>query len=287
MNINSGYRISFYGLVISLMIFSRNTGAENALEKFDFYPAVKNCSTWFKERSYGKLSPGVDIPMAFYAPEKSQICIDGNFGGDTSKEVIEQIKKSSTQNNVTLVIRSLGGDINPAIEISEEIQRGNFTIVVHEICASSCANYIFIAGKKRVVLPEGLLLFHGGASLDLLDKIAVQINQYFKDDKEGYEREVEKSRKNLLTQIKRQEDLLKKSNAAQHFFYWMGMINHMTKEDVSNICGTQHPSMILYDTKILDSMRVHIENYFGPTSSEELGLILKKRNIDARMCFWK
>lgn len=122
--------------------------------------------------------------------------------------------------------------------------------------------------------------------MDLLEDIAMQIKPYFKDDQSGYEREMEKTRFNLSQQIKRQEEFLKKSNIAQHFFYWMGMINHMSDEAKKEICPDD-TGMILYNTAVLASMNIDIIQYSGPASQEELNAIKDKKKIDSKICYWR
>jgi hypothetical protein len=62
----------------------------------------------------------------------------------------------------TFVIGSLGGELRPALAIAHEIERLGADVVVGDVCASSCAQFLFMAGRNKYVLSNGKLLFHGG-----------------------------------------------------------------------------------------------------------------------------
>jgi hypothetical protein len=63
-----------------------------------------------------------------------------------------------------LVVNSGGGDTTETRKIARLIRERSLDIVVDGICASSCANYLFIAARNKTVLPESLVAFHGGDS---------------------------------------------------------------------------------------------------------------------------
>lgn len=60
-----------------------------------------------------------------------------------------------------LTVNSAGGAASAALAMAQRIEARGLTVVVDGICASSCANYLFAAGKLRIVRPGGLLLWHG------------------------------------------------------------------------------------------------------------------------------
>lgn len=60
-----------------------------------------------------------------------------------------------------LIINSGGGHILGAIEIGEKINQLNMDVEVEELCASSCANYIFTAGKRKKINEGAVVIWHG------------------------------------------------------------------------------------------------------------------------------
>lgn len=66
---------------------------------------------------------------------------------------------SSTLNNALVLLRSGGGKIAPAMRIGEIVRAKNYTTVVKDYCASSCA-LIWLAGSKRFMTPAAHIGLH-------------------------------------------------------------------------------------------------------------------------------
>jgi len=71
--------------------------------------------------------------------------------------------KAFTPSIDTLVLDSPGGSSADGALIGEMIKDRNITAIVDGECLSSCANYLFMAASKRIVLKDSILGFHGGA----------------------------------------------------------------------------------------------------------------------------
>ena len=61
-----------------------------------------------------------------------------------------------------LVVTSTGGDVSAALKMAERIHTLRSSLVVSGLCLSSCANYLFLSAKEKVVLPGAVVGFHGG-----------------------------------------------------------------------------------------------------------------------------
>jgi hypothetical protein len=97
---------------------------------------------------------------------------------------VEQVEKISelikTEKYKSLVIQSGGGDIVAAMKLGEVIFDNELNIIVNNYCISSCANYIFPAGKKKIINENSIVVWHGDARqknfkrelIDLENKIA-------------------------------------------------------------------------------------------------------------------
>lgn len=64
----------------------------------------------------------------------------------------------------TLAIRSRGGDVVPGMALGEWVHAHKLTVKVMEFCLSSCANYVFTAGARKIVSSNAMIGFHGGLS---------------------------------------------------------------------------------------------------------------------------
>ena len=69
----------------------------------------------------------------------------------------------------TVIVNSWGGDTYEAVQIGLVLKNLDVTVIVRGVCLSSCANYIFLAGKLRVVA-EGIVGFHGN-TIALVEEI--------------------------------------------------------------------------------------------------------------------
>ena len=65
-----------------------------------------------------------------------------------------------------LFMNSVGGDVEAGLAIARSVLKNDMDVVVDGICLSSCANYLFLAGRTKTVLPLALVGFHGGPSAE-------------------------------------------------------------------------------------------------------------------------
>lgn len=91
--------------------------------------------------------------------------IDGEtlrFEGPIERNDIARFNDLIDDGIRTIIVTSGGGDTLAAIPIAESIQRRQLNIIVDGICASSCADYFFIAAHEKSVPRGSLVLWHGG-----------------------------------------------------------------------------------------------------------------------------
>ena len=63
-----------------------------------------------------------------------------------------------------LEIESVGGEVDQGMDLGEIVFANNLNVrVIGRGCASSCANYVFVAGKKKEIASGALLVWHGSA----------------------------------------------------------------------------------------------------------------------------
>jgi hypothetical protein len=60
-----------------------------------------------------------------------------------------------------LVITSVGGLVSPALDMADAIHARGLDVEVPQACLSSCANYIFPAGRRKVLGRPGTVGWHG------------------------------------------------------------------------------------------------------------------------------
>ncbi len=96
-----------------------------------------------------------------------------------------------------LTISSGGGEINAGMTMGEWVFGNGVDVVVERMCMSSCANYVFTAGRRKTINPGSIVAWHGNilqktglsedevraATLEMLDRLP-------QNEKEKIDREV-------------------------------------------------------------------------------------------------
>lgn len=84
-----------------------------------------------------------------------------SFSGQIEKDELSRFLKVYKPTDDTLTLNSGGGHMGAALDIgSLLIKNKNLTVVVQGMCASSCANYLFLAGHTKKI-DHGIVGFHG------------------------------------------------------------------------------------------------------------------------------
>jgi ATP-dependent protease ClpP protease subunit len=91
----------------------------------------------------------------------NEITITGEIGVNSYVQFKEIFDKSIITPKKVL-IDSGGGDSLAALAIAKIIQQHRINVEVNNLCASSCANYIFIAANEKIIGPSAIIMFHGG-----------------------------------------------------------------------------------------------------------------------------
>lgn len=98
----------------------------------------------------------------------SGITLNGHINSDTFVAVKAFIEakdcpvRSAAAKKIFVVETSGGGDGPAALAVGILLHKHNWDVEVVDLCASSCANFIFPAGKTKYLNDQSMLLFHGG-----------------------------------------------------------------------------------------------------------------------------
>ena len=63
---------------------------------------------------------------------------------------------------IVLAIRSGGGETSAGLELGNWVRTRKLDVKVLEMCFSSCANYVFPAGRQKIVSNFAVVGYHGG-----------------------------------------------------------------------------------------------------------------------------
>jgi hypothetical protein len=77
-------------------------------------------------------------------------------------DVRDRLVRSAAEKKTFIVKESVGGDGFAALAIGILLHRHHWDVEVVGLCPSSCASYIFPAGRTKYLNRQSMLLFHGG-----------------------------------------------------------------------------------------------------------------------------
>ena len=62
-----------------------------------------------------------------------------------------------------LRITSVGGEVNLGMDLGDLVRGRGLNVEVVDYCASSCANYVFPAGRRKLLPADSVVVWHGSA----------------------------------------------------------------------------------------------------------------------------
>lgn len=98
------------------------------------------------------------------------VSVDGGtltYRGPLHTDGVERLfdaAASAAEEPRTLVITSTGGDVEAGMALGTWVFEHALDVHVPDYCISSCANYVFTAGKQKVLGPTALVVWHGGTT---------------------------------------------------------------------------------------------------------------------------
>ena len=99
-------------------------------------------------------------------PETIQVTRIGEvvtYYGPLSEEGLARLRGTDAAGAHTLLVQSGGGEVGASMDIGNWVRDHQLDVVVADYCVSSCANYVFLAGVHKWILPGGVVAWHGSA----------------------------------------------------------------------------------------------------------------------------
>jgi hypothetical protein len=82
----------------------------------------------------------------------------GRIDASSASEFLEAVRRPGI---TRLVITSRGGLVSPALDMAAAVHERGLDVDVPTFCYSSCANYVFPAGRRKVLGRRGAIAWHG------------------------------------------------------------------------------------------------------------------------------
>lgn len=238
---------------------------------------IAGCKAWVAART-------ADAPSV-HRIEEDGLCFRGNTTDANSAAFIEAIAATNDQTPLVVVVNSSGGEINAAMAMAEAMVPRQTTVVADRQCMSSCANYLFLAGDRRVVTAGTLLGYHGGIFRQpeshwtaLREEWSSRMNPV------DLEASLTASREYDRTSLERQDALLRSVGADPDMFEWMQSLNTLPADERAALCPVPNAPLIVFSDAILAEKGVVISRNDGPQSDAELATELG--SSAGMACYW-
>ena len=129
-------------------------------------PIPEAPSEWISKPLEGEPKPAEDMLRSIMA-EEAEITVEdstvryiGVINGRSAYNFLELVRGAEGRID-TLIINSPGGETRSARRIGRWIHQHGVTVVVDELCFSSCANYIFTAAPEKIIRDGAYVGWHG------------------------------------------------------------------------------------------------------------------------------
>ncbi len=138
--------------------------------------------------------------------EDNQIIYRGHLSAEANAQVFS-LYEAAAKKPTVLSIRSPGGPIDVGLDLGEWTHQQGMDVLVEEFCFSSCANYIFTAGAKKILGKDAIVGFHGGASSEQfnMSKVTATLARFPAEQREKIRTDIEQQLKEYIALNKQRE----------------------------------------------------------------------------------
>ncbi len=109
--------------------------------------------------------PLEEPPPATFSIEGSTVVIVGPLDIGFYERFLSAVRDREDE-ITTLRINSGGGITDEGIKLGAWMAERNIDVVVDQLCFSSCANYIFTAGRNKTIMADSIVGWHGSEQQD-------------------------------------------------------------------------------------------------------------------------
>lgn len=101
------------------------------------------------------------------------------YRGEITEEGLAALKSIANGSGISLLeIDSAGGEIVVGMDFGLWVYERGFNVAVNRACLSSCANYVFPAGRHKTIEPGAVVAWHGSArQAGLLEQMHASVEE--------------------------------------------------------------------------------------------------------------
>jgi|GEM_PF-7045560 len=275
-----------FGVILALLANLATEGSARVLASSglstEASSVVRTCSTWFASRTSSSAS-------AVLNPSPGSYCFDGLIDATGSGALVTALKTEPANRPVFLVVRSQGGAISESLDVSDVLAGRDVTVAVHTLCGSGCANSLFLPARKRIILDDAVVAFHGGAALTLAEKFDSDRDKFLAANPGAdFDLLSREWRAMLERDVARQNAMLRAAGVDSDFFVWFDRMAKLPAARQSPDCATNtEAEAIVFSEDFLRQRGVLISYNGGPRSAEDLRRLNERRGWGRKSCFWQ
>jgi hypothetical protein len=150
------------------------------------------------------------------------------YRGRLTEQGLDALRNAGGDPQVTtLLIESSGGEIVVGMDFGNWVAERELNVIIDHACLSSCANYVFTAGRQKEIQPGAVVAWHGSAKQPgLLEQLHQLVEQDIASQglpAHEQQRELTRARRanvRYLTGAIRKQD---------EFFYRVGVDEYVTR----------------------------------------------------------
>lgn len=241
---------------------------------------VVACEDWWRPLD-------VNGPATATSVSGNGLCINGFLDTGTDAAILGLIQASRDKSPLIVVVRSGGGEFDAAMNVAEALQERRPTVIADTLCASSCANYIIVAGVRRIVRDDTFLLYHGGITMSLLNQARAQIEALAKTDpKIDPAAAMSQMQAMIATQKARQDAFMVRAGVKPEIFAWMDKANSPEAAHSVKDCPSDS-RVIQYSDAVLARFNLKFDHYGAPRSQGEADALIRKLGRNSKVCYWQ
>lgn len=285
MNVDISCSLALWSFVTStLLLTGSNDIAAEALTAGSVPKAVQLCVDHLKDATPTK--------GQVWLGDARTIC----YGGQIDREGVSrflEVLAEIPEGPVDLVVRSLGGQVEPALDMGEALRARGYGIHVSSSCVSSCANYLFVPAAGRSILADSYVMFHGGMTPGFLAGLQEQLAQEMRKRRPDVERMAFLQRDiDAFPGLRQRELALYSASGVDPEFmrFFDDTFNALRGREFRDRCqGRRIARAVVFSDRFLADRGVQVDLNLGPRTADELVEFWVSRGGDARtmdVCWW-
>ena len=150
------------------------------------------------------------------------------YRGRLTEQGLDALRHAGGDPQVTtLLIESSGGEIVVGMDFGNWVAERELNVIIDHACLSSCANYVFTAGRQKEIQPGAVVAWHGSAKQPgLLEQLHQVVEQDIASQGLAPQEQLRELKRARRANVKYLTGAIRKQD---EFFYRVGVDEYVTR----------------------------------------------------------